>query len=142
MDKKKYIEVNHESITCGYTRLDIIGDMLDPDQITKLLSIVPRITWKRGKTLSSKGHEIEFIDSGWELIAENTDLTYHQQIEYWYNLLKYKTKTLKQFRKNGYKIKLNLYCFVDNYCNIYISSELFKKLKSLGVDLTIDCFLS
>ena len=111
MDKKKYIEVNHESITCGYTRLDIIGDMLDPDQITKLLSIVPRITWKRGKTLSSKGHEIEFIDSGWELIAENTDLTYHQQIEYWYNLLKYKTKTLKQFRKNGYKIKLNLLYF-------------------------------
>jgi hypothetical protein len=122
----------------------IMGDNLDPVEITELLGIQPSHSHKKGD--SKKGTVIEFppYPSGlWSIdssaIPKTKELEEH--LSYLLNILEPLKQQIEMLKKEGFKMDFFCGYFSEIDSGIMLSSNVLKRLGELEVDLDVDIWI-
>jgi hypothetical protein len=130
----------------GSVMLLILGNDLDPDEVSDRLDLAPSQAWRRGERQSFvrvDGSRLEFKSKhgwgGWKrfIEARQKELPIEAQLEFWYKKLRSRVAALAHFRSKGWDCALDLFLVTDATASMIFSSELQNSLSELGVDLRI-----
>jgi hypothetical protein len=125
--------------------LMILGEALDPGEVTKLLGLRPSRHWCRGdqKSFSRSGSSVLLFDtrhdwSGWKKWSSATERKkeFVPLVEHWCRKLTPKKKTLGRLRRSGAEVFLD--CFlVGETSEFALPPALLAKLADLHLTLRV-----
>jgi hypothetical protein len=124
----------------SHITLMILGDDLEPREISKLLGLRPNQSWRRGEP---KRHTASLHQwGGWKkFIPESlSSLPLPAQLRHWVRKLRSKGGEISQLSRRGYLCRLDCYIASDNVATIIIPVELQKDVAALGLELSIGFF--
>jgi hypothetical protein len=129
----------------GSTTLIVLGDDLDPDQVSAELSLVPSQCWRKGQASlhladgTTRLREGKYECGGWKLLVapEQKDRRIEAQLEFWVELLQSRTAALKRLRLRGFECALDLFVTSSETASIFLSSQLQKEVTALGLDVRL-----
>ena len=122
--------------------LMILGDELNPQDVTAKLGIEPNQSWRKGeeKSFTNNDGTIHFFDSrheygGWKCFIpeEQQDLELGEQLNWWCDFLRGKEAVMQAFEENGLWLEMN--CFATGA--IEVSADTQKRLSDLRLNLSI-----
>ena len=134
----------------GSTTLIVLGDDLDPDQVSAELGLEPSQCWRKGQAslrlsdgstrLRAGKHEW----GGWKLLVapEQKDCPIESQLEFWVELLQSRAAALKRLRLRGFECALDLVVTSSETASIFLSSQLQKEVTALGLDVRLSFWAS
>lgn len=125
--------------------LIVLGDDLDPDQVTEQLALAPSQAWRKGENKRVTGYDgrTRFYESvyewgGWKLwlSEELREMSFPSQLAHWSQLLKERAAEVNGLKEEGFTVELNC-CVISKTYSVQVPSELQALFGSLGVDLDI-----
>ena len=123
--------------------LRIIGDLLDPEEITKLLGGSPTSAEKKGDMIIGRttGKKREVRRGMWRLVAsEKSPENLDGQVE---EILNQLTKDIAVWGKLGSQFKMDLFCGIFMEAGnegMTISSKTLLELGQRGIELGLDIY--
>jgi hypothetical protein len=136
----------HDPEYTGSVMLMILGDDLDPDEVSDRLGLVPSQAWRKGERHSftrTDGSRLEFRSKhtwgGWKRFIEprQEKLPIEAQLEFWYKKLRAHIAALASFKSEGWDCALDLFVTTDATASMVFSGGLLKRIAELGVELRI-----
>ena len=130
----------------GSVMLMILGDDLDPDEVSDRLGLAPSQAWRKGERHSfakPDGSKLEFMSKhrggGWKRFigAGQEKLPLEAQLEFWHRKLRSRIAALSSFRSKGWDCVLDLFVTTDETASIIFSADLQSQISELGVELRI-----
>lgn len=130
----------------GSVMLMVLGDNLEPDEVSARLELVPSQAWRKGECLSfvrTDGVKLEYKSKhawgGWKRFIEPSQAKFpiETQMEFWYKRLHNHIAALTYFKSKGWDCALDLFVTTDATASLVFSSALQKKIAELGVELRI-----
>ena len=128
---------------CSVTFI-VTGEDLDPETVTRTLSMAADNTWIRGERQSwtlPDGKVLHFEsvheEGGWKrfLPEAETDRPLDDQIRYWLSELRERRDAIHELLELGCRIELN--CFAADGEFLWLSNRELRDLAELGVDLSL-----
>lgn len=110
--------------------LMILGDDLDPEDVTKKLGYVPSQSWRRDATHEWGGWK-RFVD------PEHTNDPLEEQVEFWCSALRDRTEAISRLKSQGCHCALDLFVTTDATASIIIPELLQKQIAALGLELRL-----
>jgi len=120
----------------------VVGEALDPDEITALLGMVPDRQWRQGerKSFVRVDGSIQHFDStysngGWKRFIEESyrSRPLWEQLHHYIESLVRVRSTLHEFAARG--LTMTLDCFVASSETIHLSVEVLRTLADLQVEI-------
>jgi Domain of unknown function (DUF4279) len=126
----------------SHATLMLLGDDLDPTEVSRAIRMRPSQSWSRGDpqtSVSASRHEY----GGWKkfLPVALTNAPLERQLAYWAKKLLGQGDTLNVFVSRGYVCALNCYIGIDATASVVLPSHLLMSLASLGVELRLSCIV-
>jgi hypothetical protein len=131
--------------TVSSATLIVLGDDLDPAQVTQVLDLVPSQAWRKGEKKRVTGYDgkTRFYEGvyewgGWKLWLpeELREIPFPSQLSHWTQLLMERSTEIKGLKNKGFTVELNCSIISQTYC-FQVPSALQELFGSLGVDLDI-----
>jgi hypothetical protein len=122
--------------------LMILGDELNPQDVTDQLGIEPSQSWRKGehKSFTNNDETIRYLDSkheysGWKcfLPGEQEHLELSEQLNWWCNFLRGKEAVMLSLEEKGCWLEMN--CFATGAVEISADTQI--RLSDLSLNLTI-----
>ena len=129
---------------CCSVTLIVTGEDLDPETVTRTLSMAAHKSWTRGEQKSCTlpdGKVLHFESlyeqGGWKrfLPETETDRPLDDQIRYWLSELHKRRDAIHELLELGCRIELN--CFAADGEFLWLSNRELRDLAELGVDLSL-----
>jgi len=129
---------------CCSVTLIVTGEDLDPETVTRTLSMAADKFWTRGEQQSCTlpdGKVLHFESAhqvgGWKrfLPEAETDRPLDDQIRYWLSELRERGDAIHELLELGCRIELN--CFAAGSEVLWLSNRELRDLAELGVDLSL-----
>jgi hypothetical protein len=124
--------------------LMVLGDNLDPDNVSDKLSLVPSQWWRKGqnKFITLKDGTVKkFQDTyewgGWKRFIEvdhKSDLL-EEQLEYWCDILRGKERAISTLKNEGLYCALDIFISSNKTASIIIPVVLQNRIAQLGLEL-------
>ncbi len=127
---------------CCSATLIILGDHLDPEEVTARLGLRPDRIWRKGEHKSFKrpdGSTLTFDSvneySGWKLFVSESlhRASLPDQLQYWLKFIDAREATLRSLHDNGAEIVLDLFIATSEVADL--SPGELAKLSRCGVGL-------
>jgi hypothetical protein len=137
----------HETDGYSVTTLYVSGDDLDPREITELLGLQPRSSWRRGDRsfkVNRKGETTTeptglFHRRGlWKRPIEESKQSWKvsEQLVDWCEVLQHCGSALKSLRERGYNIRIDCYIDEGPLVLFELPLSLLERLVDLGISLS------
>jgi hypothetical protein len=124
----------------------IMGQDLDPSEITKLLNMHPDQSHRCGDpSISKSGHTYADYTEGLWALDSSVDETHtiDAHLEALVTKLWKHRDLLQEFRKRGYKMDIFVGIFgIDDNMGCVLKNTLLRRIMQLGVDLDLDLYPS
>jgi hypothetical protein len=126
--------------------LFLLGEGLEPDDVTMRLSIEPSQAWRQGerKAYTRADGTRRVLDSkhewgGWKAFAplDVLALPLEEQLAYWVTTLESKRSALRGMVQAGCSVGLDCCAVASEPESITLSPELLESLGTLGLDVTV-----
>lgn len=121
----------------------VTGQDLEPDAITKLLSLSPSQSWSRGeKRIFPNGREQIYQWGGWKLFEDpsKSDLSLEQQISSWVEILSKCPAQLQQIKALKNNLVLDCYVEINDVVSPVLEAETLFSLGTLGLNIAFNIF--
>ena len=134
-------ELEEEKDVYSVTLL-ILGNELNPQNITEHLGIEPHQSWQKGeqKSFVKSDGTIQYFDSlyewgGWKrfLPEEQKDLELSEQLNWWCDFLRGKEAVMLSLEEKGFVLEMN--CFATVVIEIPANTQ--RRLSDLRLNLTV-----
>jgi hypothetical protein len=128
----------------GAVTLMLLGDGLNPDEVSSELGLVPSQCWRKGEKKSflradgtTRVFDSEHEWGGWKMLIppEHKDDLIESQLEFWVDLLQSRIMALKRFRLLAFHCALDIFITSSETASIVIPHNLLTEVAALGVDL-------
>jgi hypothetical protein len=125
--------------------LIVIGDDLDPDDVSRELSLIPSDSWRKGERRSfvrqdGTRHVFEsrYEWGGWKMrvSAEHDNDPLEAQLQFWVETLQDKKPALARLKSAGMQCILDLFV-ATNIARIILTEGLQKSVASLGLEIEL-----
>ncbi len=138
------IETNDEYLSS--VTLFVLGDELDPEKVSQMLSLEPSQAWRKGQQKSvvlpnGSEHVFDSHDEygGWKRSVDSKykDAFLETQLQYWIEMLQDKTDAITELKSQGMQCILDLFITTGGTATIDLSEEIQTSLASLGLAIEI-----
>ncbi len=112
----------------------ILGDELEPKDLTEKLGIEPNQSWRKGE-LKFPDSDSVYETGGWKCFipAEQEDLELEEQINWWCETLGGKASIMQLLEEKDFRLEMN--CFATNA--FQIPPDVLEQLSKLRLILTV-----
>ena len=130
---------------CCSITLIIIGDDLEPDEVTSALGWHPNQSWRRGENrrLTRRDGSARIFDSiheqgGWKLWApeDERELSLDDQFAAWMDRLQPRRQQLRDLHDRGWKTELNMFVATSESLDLPATCLTHLANSGVGVNLT------
>ena len=118
---------------------------MEPNTITRLLSLSPSQSWVRGeKRVFPNGREHTYQWGGWKLFEDTSksDLSLEDQISSWSDVLSKLPEQIQKIRALKCNLVLDCYLEINEVASPVLDSELLAALGGLGIKVAFNIFAS
>ena len=123
--------------------LMIVGDAIEPTEISKLLCMTPSQSWRKGdRRVYKSGHVFTYKHGGWKMFAPDEErcLYVEQQILAWVARLQNKETEIDRILKDGALVVLDCYLASDGPIPLELSREIMLQVATLGLHISAHIF--
>lgn len=137
---------NAEPEYTSYISLLVLGDELQPRNVSRTLGLRPTQSWSKGDPKQNTGRKASKISvhswGGWKKAApaSQSALPFSSQLRYWVRTLRHKTPQLLKLTRQGHLCVLNCYLATSATASIVIPSVLQLEVATLGLELRLSAF--
>lgn len=126
--------------------LIVLGDDLDPGEVTRSLAMFPNQAWKAGEVPQIETPEGRWIAipraaewGGWKkfMPEECANELLDDQLEYWAAELHSKSHAVAELRARGWSVTLDCYLSTHEVDTTKLTADLLRKLAALGADVSV-----
>ena len=130
---------------CSAT-LIILGDNLNPKEVTERLGLEPHQSWRKGerKSFVRSDGTVEYFDSvyewgGWKcfITDERKDSELSEQLAWWCDLLEGREALMHELEEAGCLVQMNCFVAAESSAEVIVSADLQRCLSSLHLELAI-----
>ena len=122
------------------TYLVLIGDELDPEEMTDLLDVEPDNCWRKGDVKSLYGIQGKPLAwGGWKKAPASSyrDSDLEEQLEYWCDFIQEKRDVFRQIQRDGIAVSIDCSIETSDVSFLQLQPQLSLKLAELKVCLDI-----
>jgi hypothetical protein len=129
---------------CCSVTLIVVGDDLDPDEVTAILGMPPDRSWRLGerKCFTRPDGTTHYFDSvndqgGWKRFIPEGDRArpLQEQLAVWVDRLRDLTAGIAQLRQRNWEVELD--CFAASGEFVFLPYRTLTKLGQWGIDLAL-----
>jgi len=122
--------------------LVITGDDLDPDYVSRRLSLRPDRTWRKGDERSVGPRAHKYPWGGWKRFVDRKvkDKYLEEQLQYWVSLLTGWRNALRAFQKREWSCVLSCFIGTNGTASVVLPADFQRELMDFGVDIEISMF--
>jgi hypothetical protein len=115
------------------TSLIILGDELNPQDLTVILGLEPEYSWRKDDAVPDSDYS--YHGGGWKcyIPSENQDLEVGDQLNWWCQLLESKASFLRSFEGKDFQWEIN--CFATS--GLEIKPNVLERMSKLRLGLIV-----
>jgi hypothetical protein len=126
--------------------LIVLGDDLDPGEVTRTLGMFPHQAWQAGEVPQIETPDGRWIAAprsvewgGWKkfMPKECHDALLENQLEYWVAELQSKSQAVAGLRSRGWSVTLDCYLSARDVDITTLTTDLLGKLAAVGADVKV-----
>jgi hypothetical protein len=125
----------------SYVTLAVVGDDLDPGEVTRTLRLFPSQSWRRGEPMGHAPNST-YRGSGWKKSLPEAELALplEGQLLYWVRELYGRAEGIYRLVRAGHECSLVCYIGSSGSASIVLPVALQKAVAALGLQLEISFF--
>jgi hypothetical protein len=125
----------------SYVTLAVVGDDLDPGEVTRALRLFPSQSWRRGEPTGHAPNST-YRGSGWKKSLPEAELALplEGQLLYWARELHGRAEGISRLVRAGHECSLVCYIGSSGTASIVLPVALQKAVAALGLQLEISFF--